>query len=70
MKYKVCYSLFQVLDGKISSKNHFSNCVSEIEGETFDLAVENFKKDKLNEGWAVGFIVEGDSVAEITFYDK
>jgi hypothetical protein len=52
--------MFQVIDGKISSKNHFSNCKAVIEGNNFDEAVKTFKEEKLNEGWVIGFLTEGD----------
>lgn len=67
-KYKISYSMFPIENNKISSKNHFSNCKSTIEGNTFDEAVAKFKEQKLKEGWAVGFLVEGD-MFEITFFD-
>jgi hypothetical protein len=58
--YKISFSMFQIIDGKISSKNHFSNCKATIKGNTFEDAVETFKEEKLNEGWVIGFLTEGD----------
>lgn len=65
-KYKISYSMFQIVDGNINSSSHFSNCISCIEGDTFNDAKENFKKLKLIEGWYVDFITEG-SIFEIKF---
>ena len=67
-KYKITYSLFPIENNKITSKNHFSNCRSTIEGNTFDEAVEKFKEQKLKEGYAVGFLIEGDLV-KIEIFD-
>ncbi|KON87430.1 hypothetical protein AF332_11730 [Sporosarcina globispora] len=67
-KYNVSFSMFPIVNNKITSKGHFSNCKTSIQGNTFDEAVENFKKQKLEEGWAIGFLVEGD-ISKVEFFD-
>lgn len=62
-EYKISFSMFQIGD-----KSHFSNCKATIKGNNFDDAVKKFKEKKLEEGWAVGFLVEGD-MFEVTFFD-
>lgn len=62
--YKISYSLFN----KDKVKEHFSNCRSTIQGETFEDAVEKFKQQKLKEGWLVGFLLEGD-MFNVEFFD-
>jgi hypothetical protein len=61
--YKVSFSLFEY-----KGKSHFSNCKATIIGDTFDDAVEKFKKKKLEEGWIVDFLVDGE-MFKITFFD-
>lgn len=62
--YKISFSLFD----KINPKTHFSNCKAIIEGDSFEDAVEKFKHRKLEEGWLVGFLCEGD-MFNVEFFD-
>jgi hypothetical protein len=69
-EYKICYSMFQIVNGKISNNSvHFSSCVSTIIGETFESAVEDFKREQFEKGWHIDFICEGDSAFDIEVYD-
>jgi hypothetical protein len=59
-EYKVSFTLYRIIDGKISVKNHFSYCSAVIYGETFEDAVSHFSEVKRKNGWAVRGVVEGD----------
>lgn len=66
--YKITFSIYRIVDGKISNQNHFSNCHATIEGETFDEAVRKFAEEERQKGWIVMGVVEGD-LFTVTFFD-
>ncbi|MGV4321208.1 hypothetical protein [Bacillus mojavensis] len=61
-KYDIRYSVaFK------NSNLHLSNCTATIEGETFDGAVEEFKKKNLEEG-VIPFCIMKDYLSGLKFY--
>ncbi|MCR4362066.1 hypothetical protein NUG13_12075 [Bacillus subtilis] len=64
-KYKVSFCLAK----KENLREHFSNCRGEIEGKNFKEAAEAFKKEMLDRGYVVYFLVEGE-MFELKFICK
>lgn len=70
-EYEICYSSWEIIDGKITKDSlHFSNCKATINGDTYEDAVKNFRKERYEKGYYTDFIIEGNSIANITFYNK
>ncbi|QPK89827.1 hypothetical protein IEN91_05155 [Bacillus velezensis] len=55
-KYKISFCIAK----KGNMREHFSNCRGEIEGGTFEEAAEAFKKEMLDKGYIIYFLVEGE----------
>ena len=53
--YDINFTLFS----KNTPSLHFSNCRAEISGDTYEEALSKFKAEQFEEGYLVGFVVQG-----------